>query len=50
MKISEAVQLLNQSTSNPAESPTISRSSEDIKATLYQALIEMNTQEANNKI
>jgi methanogenic corrinoid protein MtbC1 len=48
MKISEAIQLLNQSTSKSAESPTINRSYEDIKATLYQALIEMNTQKANN--
>lgn len=50
MKISEAVQLLNQSTSQSTISPSNSRSYEDIKATLYQALIEMNTQEANNII
>ncbi|MEH7274251.1 MerR family transcriptional regulator [Neobacillus vireti] len=50
MKISEAVQLLNQSTSKSIESPSNSRSYEDIKTTLYQALIEMNTQEANNII
>lgn len=50
MKISEAVQLLNQSRSQSTISPSNSRSYEDIKTTLYQALIEMNTQEANNII
>lgn len=50
MKISEAVQLLNQSTYKPIETTPISRSHENLKAKLYQALIEMDTQEANDII
>ncbi|WP_066316160.1 MerR family transcriptional regulator [Bacillus sp. FJAT-29814] len=48
MKISEAVQLLQQSTYKPIESIPISKPYEDLKAKLYHALIEMDAQEANN--
>ncbi|MFZ7942384.1 MerR family transcriptional regulator [Neobacillus sp. 19] len=50
MKISEAVQLLNQSTHQAIESTPVSKSYEEIKAALYKALIKINTQEANNII
>ena len=50
LKISEAVQLLKQSTFQSIESTPLSKSYEDLKAKLYQALIEMNAQEANNII
>ncbi|GHH98083.1 hypothetical protein AM1BK_16260 [Neobacillus kokaensis] len=41
MKISEAVQLLNESTYKSIESTPTNKSYEDIKTTLYQALIEI---------
>lgn len=50
MKIGEAVQLINQSTYKSIESAPIDKPFGDIKAALYQALIEINTQEANNII
>ena len=50
LKIGEAVRLLNQSTYKSIESTPISKSYEHIKATLYQAFIDINTQEANNII
>ncbi|MHC0037982.1 MerR family transcriptional regulator [Pseudoneobacillus sp. C159] len=50
MKISEAVQLLKQSTNLAIESTPVRNSYEEIKATLYEALIEINTQEANDII
>ena len=50
LKIGEAVQLLKQSTNKSIESTSISTSYEHIKAMLYQAFIDLNTQEANNII
>ena len=50
LKIGEAVQLLKQSTSKSLESPPIHNSYEDIKNSLYKALVELNSQEANSII
>lgn len=50
MKIGEAVQLLKQSTFKSLESSPIHNSYEDIKASLYKALVELNSQEANSII
>lgn len=50
MKIGEAVQLLKQSTSKSLETPSIHKSYEDIKNSLYKALVELNSQEANSII
>lgn len=50
MKISEAVGLLNQSTMASKEVTTMGKSYENIKGLLYQALIDVNTNEANNLI
>ncbi|CEG29416.1 MerR family transcriptional regulator [Bacillus sp. B-jedd] len=50
LKIGEAVQLLKQSTINSLDPPPVHKSFDDIKKSLYKALIEYNSQDANNII
>jgi DNA-binding transcriptional MerR regulator len=48
MKISEAVRLFHQSTPQSIESTPVNQSYKDIKFKLYEALINIDTQEAGN--